>query len=95
MTTAADCFTLTECNCTKVRYAGDFSISNLCDLHQYPDHNPLHFHIRMNDGREALVEIETMEIHSDGISQRDIKEALNWAADNRDMLIAKFREYNP
>ena len=36
-----------------------------------------------------------MEIHSDGISQRDIKEALNWAADNRDMLIAKFREYNP
>lgn len=59
------------------------------------DHNPPHFHIRMNDGRDALVEIETMEILSHGISQREIKEALNWAADNRDMLIAKFREYNP
>ncbi len=59
------------------------------------DHNPPHFHIRMNDGREALVEIETMVMHSRGISRREIKEALDWVADNREMLIAKFREYNP
>lgn len=59
------------------------------------DHNPPHFHIRMNDGREALVEIETMEMHSRGIAQREIKEALTWATENRDMLIAKIREYNP
>jgi hypothetical protein len=49
----------------------------------------------MNDGREALVEIETMEMLSHGISQRKIREALHWAADNRDMLIDKFWEYNP
>jgi hypothetical protein len=49
----------------------------------------------MNDGREALVEIDTLEIHSREISQREIKEALGWAIKNREILIAKFREYNP
>lgn len=59
------------------------------------DHNPPHFHIRMNDGREALVEIETMEINSRGITHREIKEALKWASDNKDMLLTRFKEYNP
>lgn len=59
------------------------------------DHSPPHFHIRMNDGREALVEIETLDILSDSISQREIKEALKWAADNNDILRTKFKEYNP
>ena len=59
------------------------------------DHNPPHFHIRMNDGREALVEIYSLEIQSQGIAQREIKEALAWAAGNREMLITIFKEYNP
>ncbi len=49
----------------------------------------------MNDGREALVEIESLEIHSHGITQREIKDPLVWAVGNREMLIVKFKEYNP
>jgi Domain of unknown function (DUF4160) len=59
------------------------------------EHNPPHFHIRMNDGREVLVEIETLAIHSAEVSRRAIREALDWAAANRDFLIEKFKEYNP
>ena len=59
------------------------------------DHNPPHFHIRMSDGREAFVEIERLEVHSSNVSRREIKEALEWAAINKALLMEKFREYNP
>lgn len=59
------------------------------------DHNPPHFHIRTNDGRDALVEIETFTIRSSDVRRRDIGEALSWAKDHCDLLLAKFKEYNP
>ncbi len=59
------------------------------------DHNPPHFHIRTNDGRDALVEIETMAIVSHRVSRREVKEALEWANNNRSLLSVKFKEYNP
>jgi hypothetical protein len=59
------------------------------------DHNPPHFHVRTNDGRDALVEIESFKIRSYDVRRRDISEALAWAADCRDLLLAKFKEYNP
>lgn len=49
----------------------------------------------MNDGREILVEIETLAIHSSGVPRREIREALAWAATNRGLLLEKFKEYNP
>lgn len=58
------------------------------------DHNPPYFHVRMSDGREAFVAIETLDILSDGVSRREIKDALEWAGKNRNLLIAKFKEYN-
>ncbi|WP_298437367.1 DUF4160 domain-containing protein [Geobacter sp.] len=37
------------------------------------EHNPPHFHIRMNDGREALVGIDGLEMLSAGIARREIE----------------------
>lgn len=59
------------------------------------DHNPPHFHIRMADGREAWIAIETMEILSSSIPKREITEPLAWAKDNQVLLLEKFKEYNP
>jgi hypothetical protein len=59
------------------------------------EHNPPHFHVRMNDGREALVAIATLELLSSAVTRREIAEALAWAESHRALLAAKFKEYNP
>lgn len=59
------------------------------------DHNPPHFHLRMSDGREVLVGIADLEILSHDVSKREIKDALSWAAQNKELLLTKFKEYNP
>jgi len=41
------------------------------------------------------VEIETLEIHSHDVKFREIRDALEWAAKNSDLLMKKFKEYNP
>jgi len=58
------------------------------------DHNPPHFHVRMSNGREAWVDIVTLEILHGSLLRREIRDALIWAADNRELLLAKFKEYN-
>lgn len=42
-----------------------------------------------------MVEIETFKIRLKEIGRRDISEALTWATDHCDLLLAKFKEYNP
>ena len=59
------------------------------------DHNPPHFHVRTSDGRDAMVEIGTLKILSRDVARRDIGEALTWATDHCELLLAKFKEYNP
>jgi len=59
------------------------------------DHNPPHFHVRMSDGREVWVDIMTLEILTHGVSRRELKDALEWAENNRELLMARFKEYNP
>ena len=59
------------------------------------EHNPPHFHVRMNDGREALIEIDTLAILATEVARREIREALSWAEANRELLKRKFEEYNP
>lgn len=59
------------------------------------DHLPPHFHVRLNDGREALVEIATLQPLTTRIAQRELAEALAWAADNQGLLVAKWKELNP
>jgi hypothetical protein len=48
----------------------------------------------MNDGREAWVDIVTLEILQGSVPCREIKDALEWALNNKALLLAKFKEYN-
>jgi hypothetical protein len=67
--------------CTITLYAGD--------------HLPPHFHVRLQDGREALVEIANLSVLSGRIARRELATALAWAAENQTQLIAKWEELNP
>lgn len=68
-------------SCTITMYAGD--------------HLPPHFHVRMRDGREALIVIETLSILSGSIRLRELTEALAWARLSTKLLAAKWKELNP
>jgi hypothetical protein len=59
------------------------------------DHLPPHFHVRMNDGREALVEIATLTVLAGSVAKRELAAALAWAAANQALLHAKWKELNP
>jgi hypothetical protein len=56
------------------------------------DHNPPHFHVTMKDGRQAWVDIRTLEIVG-RVDRREIDEALEWAARNQESLLKSFEEY--
>lgn len=59
------------------------------------DHLPPHFHIIANDGREALVEIATLEVVAGEVSKAAMKEVNNWLATTTIDLSAKWKELNP
>jgi hypothetical protein len=67
-----------------------------CAITMYAaDHLPPHFHVRANDGREALVEVHTLAVLAGRIPQRELAEALAWAGANQVLLTAKWKELNP
>lgn len=55
------------------------------------DHQPPHFHILGADF-DVLIEIETMRIK--GNKTKDIKSALEWAEENKDLLMSKWKQLN-
>jgi hypothetical protein len=59
------------------------------------DHLPPHFHVRMNDGREVLLEIDALAVLRGNIARRELAEALAWAVANRAALAAMWKELNP
>jgi hypothetical protein len=59
----------------------------------FDDHAPRHFHVIMNDRREALVDLDG-KILAGSVLAREIAEALDWATDNREALAAKWKEFN-
>ena len=62
-----------------------------CVVRIYPkDHAPPHFHVVMNDEREAWVRIDTAEIIYGKLARREIAEVLDWAMSERTFLSAKF-----
>lgn len=56
------------------------------------DHAPPHFHVVMNDSREAWVRIDTLEIIHGRLMAREMAEVLAWASRHRRMLAARFEE---
>jgi len=66
-----------------------------CRICINPDeHNPPHFHVVLNDGRECLVEITELTMFGN-VPFREIRAAMEWAERNRELLFSKFKEYNP
>jgi hypothetical protein len=53
------------------------------------------FHVRLQDGREALIEIASLSVLSGRIARRELVAALDWAVENQALLSAKWEELNP
>jgi hypothetical protein len=68
-----------------------FSQCRLCI--NYQDHNPPHFHVLMNDRREAWVKIDNLEIIHGKVTAREIPDVLDWARANQQFLAEKFEEF--
>ena len=68
----------------------DWAITMYLDDHATP-----HFHVRKRDGREALVVIETLETLTGTLKPHEMKDALVWASENKAVLAAKWKEFNP
>jgi hypothetical protein len=73
-------------------YASHPAFQPLPGTDQYQRPPPPHFHVLMNDGREAWVRIDTQEIIHDKIASREIAEVLAWAKANREKLAVTFEE---
>jgi hypothetical protein len=52
----------------------------------FEDHNPPHFHVLANDGREAQLRLGTLEVLHGVVDRRALMEARNWARDNAAFL---------
>ncbi|WP_448152282.1 DUF4160 domain-containing protein [Castellaniella caeni] len=56
------------------------------------DHLPPHFHVELNDGREAWVGIHDLRIIHGRVARREIAEVLLWAAAHQAWLAQTFKE---
>ena len=56
----------------------------------FADHNPPHFHVLGRDGA-AQVRIDTLEVIATS-GRIDLREALDWAANNKTMLETRWHE---
>lgn len=56
------------------------------------DHPPPHFHVQMNDGREAWVTINPIEIIHGRVAAREIAQVLAWAKECQTWLAQTFEE---
>lgn len=56
------------------------------------DHPPPHVHVVMSDGRDCIVEIETLLVVGK-LAAREIREALKWIERERAFLIGEWLRY--
>jgi uncharacterized protein DUF4160 len=65
-----------------------------CRIEMYfGDHPPPHFHVITRSNESAVYVIETLALWA-GEPDRDAVEALEWAANNRQALYARWLEYS-
>jgi hypothetical protein len=58
------------------------------------DHPPPHAHVKLRDGRECTVGLDSLEIKG-RVAEREIREALSWIETNQDFLFDEWRRNNP
>lgn len=57
-------------------------------------HPPLHVHVVLRDGRDAIVEIESMVVIGK-LAVREIRNALDWISAHKAFLLDEWQRYNP
>ncbi|WBF67587.1 DUF4160 domain-containing protein [Desulfovibrio subterraneus] len=66
---------------------------NNCHINiHFDDHNPPHFHIYGSDFR-VMVNIETLQIMEGSAAKANIREAMEWAKDNKATLRDAWAKY--
>ena len=63
-------------------------------LRYLDDHPPPHVHVKLRDGRECTVELDSFEI-TGRIAAREIREVLAWIAAQQEFLHDEWRRCNP
>lgn len=65
-----------------------------CRLTIYPsEHGIPHFHLEFIDGDRCSIAIETLEILAGSVRpEKKMAEGLKWAAENRALLLEKWKE---
>jgi hypothetical protein len=58
------------------------------------DHPPPYVHVVKGDGRDAIVEIETLRAIGK-FASREMREALQWMATQQAFLLNEWTRYNP
>ena len=58
------------------------------------DHLLPHVHVKLRDGRECTVDIDSLEIQG-RITVREIREELDWIESHRALLLSEWQRYNP
>ncbi|MCU0574841.1 MAG: DUF4160 domain-containing protein [Syntrophobacteraceae bacterium] len=62
---------------------------------RFGDHNPPHFHVVMNDGRQVSVEIGNLRAITGTVKLSEIAPMVKWAQDNQETIENKWKEFNP
>lgn len=57
-------------------------------------HPPPHVHVVKSDGRDTIVEIETLRVIGK-LASRVMREALQWMATKKAFLLNEWTRYNP
>ncbi len=58
------------------------------------DHPPPHVHVVLRDGRNCIVEIESLLVIGK-LAGREIRDALNWIEHEKTFLLNEWQRYNP
>lgn len=61
---------------------------------RFRDHLPPHVHVLSRDGREALVEIESLAL-TGSLPRHELGEVLEWIRANRALLLETWKRYHP
>lgn len=71
-----------------IRRFNNFRIDMYAD-----DHPPVHFHI-ITPETKALVDVETLEVLAGRVPGKILREAIEWAKDNKKELKEKWQQLN-
>ena len=72
-------------------------------LHRFPDcrvlmylgdHPPPHVHVVLRDGRDAIVEINSLAVIGK-LAVREIRDAMDWISVRKEFLLGEWQRYNP